>query len=338
MKARVAKVVAPRKLEIVEEEIPQLKAGEVLIKVKSCGLCHTEVPIYEGRKGPFGKRKVGGYECGYQEDKPRFPTRIGHEPTGTVVEVGPEVSRFEVGDLVSGLVGGGFRTHLVTAGERLCRLPDGLALELENALAEPLMCVANVVRVANPEIGDYVAVIGAGFMGLLVDAGLAKHPLRELIAIDLVDERLDWARKMGATVTINPKKEIVEQRIEELTGGRGVDVAIDITGRYAGLATAAKIIKRGRGKILAPSYYGQAETIDIGPELMNKAPIIISAHPQYSMNYLYDMETGIWAAAKRIFPIGELITHRFAFEDINNAFQALATNPEGYVKGIVVMD
>lgn len=336
MKARIAKVVAPRKLEIVEEKMPKPGAGEVLIRVKSCGLCHTDLPIYEGRKGPFERKMVGEYEVSYQRDNPEFPYAIGHEPAGVVEDVGPGVSKFKVGDRVAGPAGGGFATHAIMNAEKIAFVPDDLPLDL--TLAEPLMCVTSIVRAANPEIGDYVAVVGAGFMGLLVDAALAKHPVRELIALDFIDERLDWAKKMGATITINPKKEDVQERIAEITGGRGVDIAIDITGRYGGLDLATKMVKIGRGKILIPSYYGRAETVDMGTELMLKAPIIHSTHPAYSLNYLHDLVTGLWATAKGVFPIEELITHRFEFEDINEAFETLSSNPSGYIKGIVTMD
>jgi threonine dehydrogenase-like Zn-dependent dehydrogenase len=336
MKARIVKVVAPRKLEIVEEDIPKPGKGEVLVRVKSCGLCHTDLPIYEGRKGPFESKMVGEYEVTFQKDNPEFPYGIGHEPAGVVEEVGPGVTRFKVGDRVAGPARAGFATHAVLDVRKTVHVPDDLPLDL--TLAEPLMCVTSIVRAANPEIGDYVAVIGAGFMGLLVASALAKYPVRELIVLDLIDERLAWAEKMGATITINPKKEDAEARIEELTGGRGVDIAIDITGSYSGLELATKIIKIGRGKILIPSYYGNPATVDLGTELMLKSPIIHSTHPAYSTDYLYDMATGLWAAAKGVFPIGELITHRFKLDDINEAFETLASNPRGYIKGIVTMD
>jgi threonine dehydrogenase-like Zn-dependent dehydrogenase len=336
MKARIAKVTAPCKLEIVEEDKPKPGPGEVLVRVKSCGLCHTDLPIFQGRKGPFERKMVGEYEVTFQRDNPEFPYAIGHEPAGVVEEVGPGVTKFKVGDRVAGPSAAGFATHTIMEARKIVRVPDELPLDL--TLAEPLMCVTSIVRAANPEIGDYVAVIGAGFMGLLVDAALAKYPVRELIALDFIDERLDWARKMGATITINPRKENVQERIAEITNGRGVDIAIDITGRYGGLDLATKMIKVGRGKILIPSYYGQPETVDLGTELMLKSPVIHSTHPAYSRDYLYDVETGLWAAAKGVFPIGDLITHRFRFEDIDEAFEVLASNPQGYIKGIVTID
>jgi len=336
MKARIAKVVAPRHIEIVEEDIPMPGPGEVLVKIRACGLCHTDLPMYEGRKGPFQSKMVGDYEVEFQLSNPEFPYVIGHEPAGIVEAVGPGVTRFKVGDRVAGLFAGGFATHGLASQDRITYVPKDVPLELP--FAEPLMCITNIVRAANPEIGGYVAVIGAGFMGLMVDAGLSNYPVRELIAIDFIDERLDWARKMGATVTINPKKEDVVERIMEITNGRGTDVAIDITGRYGGLALAAKIIKASRGKILIPSYYGQPEMVDMGTDLMLKSPIIHSTHPAYSTDYLYDMATGLWGAAKGIYPVADLVTHSFSFDEIQEAFATLTSNTRDYIKGVVVMN
>ena len=123
-----------------------------------------------------------------------------------------------------------------------------------------------------------------------------------------------------------------------MTDGAGADVAIDITGSYVGLQTATQIIKEGQGKILAPSYYAQAESLDIGSYLLTKSPIIHATHSAYSRDYARDMTTGVWAASTGILPIGRLITHTFPFSQINEAFKALCSSPKGYVKGIVVID
>lgn len=336
MRARVAEVVAPRRLQIVDKNLREPDTGEVLIKVKMCGLCHTDMAMYEGRKGPIQRRVVGDYEHSFQEDNPSFPYVIGHEAAGIIEAVGPGVSRFKVGDRVAGPVSGGFATYTLVSTKRLIHLPDNIPMEM--GLAEPLTCATGIVRAANPEIGDYVAVIGAGFMGLLVGAALCKHPIRELIAVDLVDERLEWARKIGATVTLNPRNQDVLESVLKITGGRGVDIAIDITGRYSGLALAIDVIRKGRGKILIPSYYGGAETVDFGAKLASKSPIIHSTHPPYFRDYVYDMETGLWATAEGIYPITQLITHKFSLDEINEAFEVLAANPEGYIKGVVLME
>lgn len=333
MKARIAKMVAPCKIEIFEEEIPEPQEGEFLVKVIACGLCHSDVPFYRGKKDPT--RRSGG--AASAESGSIFPYPIGHELNGVVEAVGPGVSGFKMGDRVGGLVFASFATHVMCrVGSHVGKIAEGVPLD--TTLAEPLMCITNIVRAANPEIGDYVAVVGTGFMGLLTIAGLSHCPVREVIAIDLVEERLQLAKEMGATKTVNPKKQDPVAAVTEITGGHGADVAIDITGRYAGLALATKIIKPRRGKILAPSFYAEPEMVDIGPELLSKVPIIHSVHPGYSQDYARDVEAGVWAAQKGIMPIEKLITHRFKLDELNKAFETLVSNPPGFIKGVVIMD
>ncbi len=337
MKARVAKVVGKCRLEIVEEEIAPPGDGEILIRVKACGLCHSDVPYYQGIKDPTRRNvTTGSGGTGSGSTDGGFPYPIGHEVNGIVEAVGLGVSGFKVGDRVGGFVRGGYATHVTCRPDRVGHIPDGVSLD--TVLAEPLMCVTNIVRAASPEFGDYVAVIGAGFMGLLVGAGLSHWPVRELIAIDLVDERLQLAKSIGATRTVNPREEDAVRAVMDITGGRGVDVAVDITGRYAGLALATKIVRVHRAKIVAASFYAKPETVDIGPELLTRCPIIHASNIGYSADYARDLAAGLWAAEKGIFPIGRLITHRYRFDDISTAFETLVANPPGFIKGVVIMD
>lgn len=337
MKARVAKVVGKCKVEIVEEEVPPPGDGEILIRVKACGLCHSDLPRYEGVKDPTRRSAMAGSTAAGSEGVDGgFPYRIGHEVNGVVEAVGRGVSGFKEGDKVGGFVPGGFATHVVCRTGRIGIIPDGVPMD--TVLAEPLMCVTNIVRAASPNFGDYAAVIGAGFMGLLVVSGLARFPVREIISIDLVDERLRLAKKMGATKTVNPQEQDVVRTVMDITGGHGVDVAVELTGRYAGLALATKIVRTHRARIVAASFYSNPEMVDIGPELLTKCPIIHSTYIGYSADYVRDLAAGLWAAETGIFPIKELITHRYRFDDINAAFRTLVKNPPGFIKGVVLME
>ena len=141
----------------------------------------------------------------YMDTNLQYPFEIGHEPFGVVEAVGKGVKGFKPGDRVSGLARGVFATHAYADAGFLVKIPE----EVKNpkyCLIEPLTCISNNLRAANPEYGDYVAVIGCGMMGLMAVAGLSRSAAREVIAIDLIDSRLEWARKLGATKTLNPKK------------------------------------------------------------------------------------------------------------------------------------
>lgn len=187
-------------------------------------------------------------------------------------------------------------------------------------------------------MGDRVAVIGCGFMGLMVIAGLKSRALGDIVAIDLDEKRLEMAVQYGATKTINPKNVDVEDVSFELTHGRMYDCIVEITGSLRGLQTALSVAKiSGRGKILAPSVYSKNETWteEMAYNMMYRSPIIHVVHPYYTNEYMHTLEIGVEAYVKGVFPTEELITHRIPFERVDEGFRLLDTNPPGYIKGII---
>jgi len=342
MKRRVARLMAPRRFEIHEEELPPLGEEEMLVRIVSSGLCHTELPTFQGRS-TMKMREDGSF---FKETDLEYPiTFLGHEPVGVVEDVGPRVTRYAVGDMVSGPERPGFASHIVrdTRTCRLAKIPP-TADNPERCLAEPLACCSNIVRAANPELGDYTAIIGCGMMGLLCLSAISHSSAFETIAIDLIDSRLELARELGATLILNPNRVDVEEEVRRATGGHGVDVAIEITGRMAGFSLAGRILRGGgpvtsaggRGKIIMASLYEKPEPMDIGYELMFKAPTMLSTHPWYSMNYMDDLRRGVGGYLKGLFPIDRLITHEFGLEAINEAFCAMEKSEEGFIKGIIL--
>jgi len=342
MRRTIAKLIEPRRFEIDEEELPPLGEHEMLVRIVSSGLCHTELPTYQGRS-MMKRREDGSF---FKETELKYPiTFLGHEPVGVVEGVGPGVTRYKCGDMVSGPERPGFSSHIIR-DTRVCRLgkipPE--APDPELCLAEPLACCSNIVRAANPELGDYVAVIGCGMMGLLCLSAVSHSPAFELIAIDLLDSRLERASELGATATVNPAAVDAEAEVRRLTGGHGVDVVIEITGRMAGLTLAGRILRGGgpvtsaggRGRIIMASLYEKAEPMEIGYELMFKSPTLLSTHPWYSMNYMDDLRRGVGGYMKGFFPVNRLITHTYRLEEINAAFEAMERSDEGFIKGIIV--
>jgi L-iditol 2-dehydrogenase len=333
MKRKIAKLIKPREFEIIEEEIKPLKNNEVLIEIVSCGLCHSEMEVYEGKRPGqvFDDKTLEGYEL----PEITFPLGLGHEPTGKIIDKGNLVTKFQLGDKISGPASGAFASHITMDGcqSNLIKVPQNVTLKY--ALAEPLMCISNIIRQATPEFGEYVMVIGCGFMGLLTICGIASNKIRELIAVDILDWRLNLAKKYGATEIINPKNCDFKNYVQEITHGHGVDVVIEITGKLSTLDLALKAIRICRGKILIPSFYGNPEKIDVGFDLMIKAPILISAHPAYSTNYMEDLHRGMWGYEVGIFPMDELITHSFSLEDINKAFKVAKEATSNIIKAII---
>lgn len=339
MKRRVAVQTAPRTLEIIEETIPALGPKDVLVKISSIGLCHSDVPQY------FGKSSMGSDHHNRRAMKSpvEYPTYIGHEPVGTVVDVGKDVTSVRPGDYVGGSLGG-FADYSVTEEKRCIPVPSSVS-PLKYCLPEPLTCIANILQIANPKFGEHVAVIGCGMMGLLTLAGLRHSGAASLIAIDLSPQRLKLAEKYGATHTFSPITDDIDERVYEVTNGRGVDVVVEITGSLKGLRTASQIIRyaemfdhTGRGKIVIPSLYCNQETWDpeTGYNLMFRAPILHSAHPWYCEDYRRTGEAGVDAYVKGILPLQEMITHEFSLENIQEGFEMMTSGDLSYLKGIVV--
>ena len=329
MKMKAAIVVGPGRIEIQEVDVPPLTSTQVLVRVTACGLCHSELGRYHGK----GTTWLG--------EPLTYPLRLGHEPAGVVEEVGGAVEGFKPGDRVTGI---GFKKsfaeyatvdlaskELVTG---IVKVPEGLPLEY--CISEPIKCCAGIVRYSQIKFGDYAFVAGCGFMGLLVIANLASRGLGEIIACDVLDGRLQLAKEMGATVTLNARTDDVVRDVASITGGRMCDVVFEGIGSPAGVALAGKVIRSSPppGTIVLYGYHAVPGIYDLslwGP----KAPVILSLHPEHSPDQQRDLEIAMQAIARGRYPLEKLISHRYSLEDTGKGFEALANPPEGYIKGIV---
>jgi len=324
MEIKYAELIAPQKFAI---RYGELKTGdnEVMMKIAACGLCKWEIENhYEGKLGTF-------------------PQRLGHEPVGAIVEVGKNVKGWKIGERVTGLLPGllkpesemsleGFATYATANPHWLVKVPDNI--ELEYALGEPLKCISTIARAANHQFGDYVFLIGCGAMGLLVLATLKGNTAAEVIAVDLLPERLKLAEEMGATITLNSKECDVDKEIQRITKGHGIDVAIEATGNPKALQIASRVLGSRRPKLVIAGYHGSSTTCDMNAWCRRGVEIHVP-HPNYSLDELEDMRRAIRALSKGIFPMEKIITHRFKLDEIQTAFETATSKPKEYIKGIV---
>jgi len=328
---RAAFVVAPRKFEIREVPTPTITADEMLVKIEACGVCSSDMSGYLDSMSDVMKKRNP------------FPRKSGHEPAGTVVEVGKNVKGFKPGDRITGYFADGCQCEYVAVdptnsvarghGYIIEKIPDGIPFEY--ALGEPLMSLVSITRTATPEFGDFVFQIGCGFMGLGVIAGVAHAKLREYIVCDLDEDRLKLARELGATITLNPNKVDVTAEVMKITGGKGVDVAIEVVGHPIGLKMVGEVIKTNRAKIIAVGWHQAPDTYELFSWI--KSPIIYS--PQgigMSTDYQSELRRAMWAVEKGIFPMEKLVTHKYKLEDIGKAFEANLGRTNGYIKGVVM--
>ena len=343
MKITRAVLAAPRRTELEDVELAPLAPGDVLVEVVSCGVCSSELPVWRG-----DTEGVRGVSFRYAD----LPASLGHEVVGVVAEIGPGVTSLAVGDRVTGVAyrDSGFATHVVDeAGlfEKVPAVDGGLPLEL--ALGEPLMAVANIVRQADADLGDFALVVGDGFLSLLTVALLAKHPLRGLVVVGHHDERLALAREFGATAVVNGKREDAYWAVRRLVDGDahdpdvtrwtgGVELAFEYAGNMGALQLCASLCKaKSRAKLVMPSFYAPEE-LTIGHYLMNRGPSLLVCHPAHSPDVMDDLRRGLWALSKGWFPMEQVVTHAFGLDEIDRAMEMAAGREDGYVKGIVAPD
>lgn len=315
MKGRQAVLVEKGRFEIEDVDI-SCGDDDILVKSGGSGLCTSELPRW------FGEGKS-------------YPTVMGHEGWGVVVEKGKNISdRIAVGDRVSGLPMKCYADHFVQ-GE-WCTMKIDPSVKEECILGEPYYCVNNVVRAAAPDIGDGIAIIGLGPMGQWALQALQSPNMQSVIAVDIDDAKLAIAKEFGATHTVNPKIGNAVEAIKEITNGRMADVVVEGTGAKAGMDLAAEILRHGqRPRLAIMSFFKGPIEVNLS-KLCGVAAEIICAHPGLPTDRPDHVRRTEIMVNNGVFRSDHLITHRFKLEDINEAFEALAARGEGYIKGVVV--
>jgi D-arabinose 1-dehydrogenase-like Zn-dependent alcohol dehydrogenase len=260
MKAAVMhEVNKPLLIEDVPE--PQLDYGEVLVATKACGICGTDLHILEG--------------TGY---KPKLPHILGHEPAGTVAKLGPGVTKFQIGDRVvpnifftcgecffcrtnretmctnfKGALGvginGGYAQFFKAPAKNLFLLPDKIGFKEGSVIADAVVTSVHAVRRrAQVKADDVVVVLGLGGVGQSV-IQIAKHAGARVFGIARRPQRMEVGTKFGADAVINSSTQDVGQVVNELTTGRGADIAIDNVGTRETFLQALAAVHRG-GRIV----------------------------------------------------------------------------------------
>ncbi|WP_455364967.1 zinc-dependent alcohol dehydrogenase [[Eubacterium] cellulosolvens] len=218
------------KISIKTWKLPKLGPNEVLVKVYQASICGSERYHYKGiTVRPEDEARVSPEKHAY----PMGP--LGHEGGGTVIEAGSAVKEYlgggavEVGDRVGVIAQPTYTDYWIFTPQCVQPIPEKVSFEV-GCLYEPLGCAAWAGLHTGVRPGDYVAVNGAGFAGNILLQGAKRLGASLVIAIDVAEKKLDLAKKLGADVTLNPRKEEVVERVNEITEGEGVDVAIEAVG------------------------------------------------------------------------------------------------------------
>ncbi len=314
-----AVLYGPHDWRIEDLNIQSISKDEVLLKIKACGVCHSEIHQWDTR--------VNGLE---------YPRYIGHEVAGEVLELGKDVKNFLPGDRVAVWTDGkGYAEKVVVKSDRLFKISDNVSFG--EAMAEPIACTTNGVIKSNTQLNDTIALVGTGFMGLILLQQLKWRGPKFIAAIDTREEILELAKKLGADVVINPSKENAKEALKDLTNGKGVDVSFEVGGNEATLNLAADIC-RMEGKLVIFGFHpGSRKINDLG--YWNwMAFDIINSHFRDLNTILNGTRIGMEMLNAGKINLKPLITHKFNLEEIENAFTAAKEKPKGFIKSVIEMN
>ncbi|HKO02577.1 MAG TPA: zinc-binding dehydrogenase [Thermoanaerobaculia bacterium] len=315
---RAAVIAGGRTLEVIDAPCPEPRAGEVRVRLEGCGICASNLPVWEGR--PW---------FAY----PLEPGNPGHEGWGVVDAVGDGVDALRGGERVAFLSNRAYAEYDVTASDSLVRIPEELAGR--KFPGEALGCAMNIFRRSDIAEGQTVAIIGAGFLGNLL-VQLSKSAGARVIAISRRDSARELAIACGADVAIpmNDRNEIAGN-VNELTNGRGAERVIECVGTQWPLDIAGDLIGE-RGRLVIAGYH-QDSPRSVDMQRWNWLGIdVINAHERDPRNYVRGMQDAIEATISGRINPELLLTHSYALDELGRALDDVAERPDSFVKGTVL--
>jgi threonine dehydrogenase-like Zn-dependent dehydrogenase len=310
---RAAVVVRAGGIEVQEVPLPLPAANEVRVRLEGCGVCGSNLALWEGRPWFEYPREAGA---------------PGHEGWGYVDEVGADVSDSWVGRRVAMLSYKAFAEYDFAEASRLVPLPA--ALDAQPFPGEALGCAMNIFRRSQIRAGDRVAVIGAGFLGALL-VQLAARAGAEPIAISRRSFALDLASQAGAKLAIPmlDHQRIIAQ-VMEATHGRGCEVVIEAVGEQWPLDLAGELTAE-RGRLVVAGYHQDPRQVNM--QLWNWRGLdVVNAHERAPEMYLQGMREAVAAVTSGALDPSALYTHSFPLSELHLALNALKERPDGMLK------
>lgn len=343
--------VEPGRVEVEEKPIPDIGPNDALMRITTTTICGTDVHILKG------------------EYPVESGLTIGHEPVGVIEKLGANVQGYQEGQrVIAGAIcpsfssyacqdgcssqDGGHHGHgykpmggwrfgntingaqaeyllVPDAQANLAPVPDGLSDDQVLMCPDIMSTAFAGAESANIKIGDIVAVFAQGPIGLCATAGARLRGAGMIIVVDGVDARLDMARQMGADVALDFNKVDVVEEILKITGGRGVDASIEALGLQSTFEAALRVLKPG-GTLSSLGVYSEDLSIPLGAFCagLGDHKIVTSLCPggKERMRRLMNI-----TAHDRI-DLGPLVTHRYALEDIVEAYDLFSHQRDGVLK------
>ena len=336
MKAAV--LTQTRQVEIQDLPIPEVQAGEVLIRVRAAGICAAELHAFLGT---------------HPVRKP--PLQLGHEMAGDVEQIGPGVTKFAKGDRVSVfplkncgccnnckeekynlckeliLLGttkwpGCFAEYIIAPEEAVFNVPLTLTHQ-EAALAEPLCIGVHAAKRAGDLIKGSVAVIGAGTIGLACVVAAREAGAAKILVTDIKDFNLETAKRLGAAFAVNSRKQDPVDAILEANDHAGVDTVL-ITAGFTSVFDQAMAMVRPHGKIVTVALFDE-------PVVIEQPNLLVTGEKDITGSWgetTEDFQKGIDIIAKGLVRAEDLITHRLPLERAKEGLELFEQKPDDCIK------
>lgn len=314
---RAAVISAPGEVSLQSVEIPQVRNGEIRVRMEGCGVCASNLGPWSGPEW---------------QEFPLAPGELGHEGWGVIDEVGPGVSEFRPGDRVATLSYRSYAEMDIAPADAVVKLPPQLG-DIPFP-GEPLGCAFNIFERCDILAGQYVAIIGIGFLGAVLTR-LASSAGGHVIAISRRPESLQLAQEMGAELTVEmaDHRQIVEA-VGDVTGGAMCPRVIECVGGQGPLDLAGELIGMGGRLVIAGYHQNGPRSVDM--QMWNwKGIDVINAHERDLSRQKRGVENAIAAVlADRIDPL-RLCTHSYPLEQLDMALNATRDKPQGFVKALI---
>lgn len=342
-KAKAAYLLGKRKFVIDDCAVPECKDDEVLVRIKAIGICGSDVHYFlEGRIGD-------------QIVPEKFI--IGHEASGEVVATGKNVKSVKEGDRVviepgiscgkCGLcitgrpnlcpfvkflgtppVLGAFRQFIIMPEKNVVKIPQTLDFA-EGTLAEPLAIALYGIHLSNFQIGDSIAILGAGPIGLSVLFCCKNSGAGTIFVTELIEERAKMAKSLGADYVFLADKQNIENEIFSLTGEQGVDISYECAGTQETINQMINIATAG-GKCVIFGIPAE-DRISFDPHIVRRKQLPILTVRRSA----FTTEKAISVMCKNKIRFNAIITHRFPLEKIQDALELVASKKDGVIKAII---
>ncbi len=346
MKNTEAILVTPGTMKIQDAPMPEPKDDEVLLKVEYVGICGSDIHGFES--GPFIPPKDPNQKIG-----------LGHECGGTVVGVGSKVKKIKVGDRVNiepGIPCGkckfclsghynicpdvdflatqpnyrGALTNYITHPESLTyKLPDNMDT-MEGALVEPAAVGMHAAMEADVKPGKKIVILGAGCIGLMTLQACRVMGATEIVVVDMIEKRLNMAKKLGAMETINGGKEDTVARAKEILGDLGADIVFETAGARATAAQTTKLVMRG-GRIMIVGTVPGDTPVNF---LSINREVKIQTVFRYANNYPMTIE----AISSGRFDVKSMVTDIYDYKDVQRAFEESLSRKSEIIKGVIKVE